>query len=150
MQAIASKLSNAARARVRDRLRGRPRVPLSGLITGQATTTEPTNDTALAHALAGLIGVDAEHLRPNDRFREIFRVHRDELPQDIQPLMPKAGLNDVIDPFAFALLDFVEKRIGDDRSRLQRAAFVPSPKNENEWIDRILDMTFAEFLIALA
>jgi hypothetical protein len=150
MQAITSKVSDAARTRVRARLRGRVKVPLSGSARDQLTAPASENGTSLAQALANLIGVEVEQLRRDDKLREILRVHRNELPADVQRLLPKIGLSDVVDPFAFALLDFVEKRIGEDPSRVKRAPFVPLPTSEDEWIDRILSMTVGELLGALA
>jgi hypothetical protein len=94
--------------------------------------------------------VDLEHLRREDKFRDILRVHRDELPVAVQPLIQKVGLRDVVDPFGMALLDFVEKRIGEDNSRMKRAPFIPVPSNEDEWVERILDTTVGELLVALA
>jgi hypothetical protein len=150
MPANTSKVSTAAKARVRDRLRERPKEPITNSITAQIPASDSKTATTLANDLAVLIGVDVEHLRAGDRLRNILRVHTDELPENVRPLVPRVGLGDVVDPFAFSLLDFVEKRIGKDRSRMQRPAFMPRPKNEEQWIERILDMTVADFLTALA
>lgn len=150
MQYNTTKVSNAAMARVRDRLRDRPKLSVAGSIASQLPAPDSMKVAAIANELAALFGVDVEHLRPSDTLRDLQRVCRDELPADIQPLMARIGLKDVFDPLAFDLLDIVEKRMGQDRSRLLRAPFVPAPKSEEEWIDRILDMTVADFLSALS
>ena len=149
MQTITSRLSNAARARVQARLRARPKLPFSGALEGKGSTGAATA-SELAQSLAELISVDLEHLRREDTFRDIFRVRRDELPVEVQPLLQKVGLHDVVDPFGMALLDFVEKRISEDRSRMKRAPFARAPSNEDEWLERILDTTVGELLVALA
>ena len=145
MPGITGKISKAARARVRARLVARPQVSARAF---SELTAMPTHST-LARDLASVIGVDAQYLRREDVLGEILRVHRNELPPDIQPLLARVGLQDVVDPFAFGLLDFVEKRIGEDQSRLKRDPFVPTPKTEDEWIARILSLTFGELFDAL-
>ena len=109
MTGIANQLSLADQACVRDRLRERRAVAADNWILADLLRSAPDQVTSLAERLAALIGVPAKYLRSEDKFHEILRVHREELPPEVQPLMAKAGLADVIDPFAFALLDFVEK-----------------------------------------
>lgn len=149
MPATASELSNAAKAHVRARLRDRPIVPVIQGVGEKGLALVPQTE-ALIQILAKLIGVDVNHLRIEDQLRETLRVHRNELPVSIQGLMTKVGLTDVIDPFSFDLLNFVEERISQDQRRLERPSFLPSPKDEEEWIDRIMDMTVAQFLQSLA
>lgn len=141
MLTTTSKVLDAARARVRDRLLTRPEAPLA---------VHDPSAAASAVALAGILGVKIEHLRLDDRLQDILRVHRDDLPADVRAMMGKLGLREVIDPFAFDLLDLVERRFREQRARAQRLAFHPIPKNEEEWIDRILSMTVNELLTAIA
>jgi hypothetical protein len=149
MIGTANKLSLAARERVRARLLERVAISPGKWIPADLLRSDPDEVTALATRLAALIGVPAGHLRAEDKFREILRVHREELLPEIQSLMAEAGLVDVIDPFAFALLDFVEKRVGEDPSRLQHFTFQPSPSNEGQWLERILELSVGELLRAL-
>ncbi len=44
----------------------------------------------------------------------------------------------------------VERTIRQNPARLKNAAFSPTPKDEDEWIERILGMTVADYLRALA
>ena len=145
-----TKLSKAARLRVRERLQGRPRMSIVGSVLSECGSAGSPGIATLADALSTMIGIDIDYLRPDETLREALRVHRDELSDDVRDLFSVVGLQDVIDPFALALLDLVEERIREDPSRLQRAAFVPLPSDEDEWVERILGMTVSEFLKALA
>ncbi|GAC1480171.1 MAG: hypothetical protein NVS1B4_25220 [Gemmatimonadaceae bacterium] len=143
-----ARLLNSAAALVRERLRHRPPMPISDVGADASVGVTRASRDALIEGLASAIGVEARCLRLDDRLQDILRVHRDELPPDHQKLMTKIGLHDFIDPLAFDLLAFVERRIGNNQSRLAR--FKPWPKNEGQWIDRILRMTVADLVDALA
>ena len=144
MPTIANQFTNAAKARVRAKLRDRE----GGASPTDLSRREIPNE--VKEELSELLDVDIAYLRAGDRLREILRIHRSELPADAQPLMEKLGLKDIADPFAIDLLHYVEKRIARDSTRLQRPAFRPQPNSEDEWIERIMDMTVAELSSALA
>jgi hypothetical protein len=144
------KLLRAAESRVRERLRERPKAPLLEAVVGGSGQEQISAVASLAVELSLVIGTDLEHLRASETFREALRVRREELSSEAGALMPQVGLSDVIDPFAFDLLDLAERRIREKPSRAQQEVFLPAPKNEDEWIERILDLTVADFLRALA
>jgi hypothetical protein len=139
-------LIQAAKIRIRERLTHRSRLDLGPPRRARTRITQRAN--AVVEQIASLIGVDASQLQPEDHLREILRVSQAELPQDVQALMPQFGLSGVIDPSAFDLLDFVEKSVAGDRSKLNR--FRPMPRDDSEWLERILDMTLSELAEALA
>ena len=145
-----TKLLRAAEAQVRERLRQRPMIPLVESVVGSAGPEDESKVSSLAAELAEVIGVDVGHLRPSETLRESLRVHRDELGSEIGMLMPKVGLDDVVDPFAFGLLDLVERKFRERPTRVESQFFAPTPKNEDDWVERILDLTVADFLRALA
>ena len=97
-----------------------------------------------------MIGVDADHLRPTDRLGDIFRVDATELPQDMRPLLRKFVSGDHMRVFGFEVFDLLERRIAQNRSILEKPPFVPTPKSEDEWMERIMGMTVAELLSVLA
>jgi hypothetical protein len=103
----------------------------------------------VATELASLIGVDVKYLRAEDSLRDILVVRAGELPVGTRKLLEKAGLVDAVNPFAFDLIDFVERRIGQEQSRLQHRAFSPLPKSEEEWVERLEGMTVRELVEAL-
>ena len=145
MPTIANQFTSAAKASVRAKLRDRE--------DGQESPTGPSkkeNPDEVKQELSQILDVGVAYLRAGDRLRDILRIHRSELPANAQPLMEKLGLKDIADPFALDLLHYVEKRIGRDSTRLTRPAFRPPPRSEDEWIERIMDMTVAEFSSALA
>jgi hypothetical protein len=144
MPTIASQVVAAAKARVRARFRDRTGIAGASNVQSSGCVEKLKND------LAALLGIDSAHLRGDDKLRDILRVHRNELSFDAQLLMEKVGLKDVVDPFAFDLLHYVEKRIGRDSAFLRRPAFLPQPRNEGEWIERIMGMTVAELSAALS
>lgn len=150
MAFASSKLLNAAGARVRERLSQRHMIPLVEQVPGVSEPEQVAAMSALAGELSRVIGVDASYLRASETLREPLRVRREELASEIGELMPRVGLGEVVDPFAFDLLELVERRFREKPSRVERAAFSPMPKNEDEWIERILDLTVADFLITLA
>ena len=145
MPTIANQFSLAAKARVRAKLRDRAEGSHNLMNVPRIETPH-----AATKDLATIVGVEAVHLRPDDRLRDILRVHRTDLPPDAQPLMERLGLRDIADPFAIDLLHYVENRIGRDSARLRRGPFTPQPQNEEEWIERIMGMTVAELSSALA
>ncbi len=144
------KLLKAAEDRVRERLRERPAVPLVQAVVGSSDREQISAVSSLAAELGVVIGTDVRHLRATETFREALRVRREELASEAGALMPRVGLSDVIDPFAFDLLDLAERKFREKPSRVQDKVFAPLPKNEDEWIERILDLTVADFLRALA
>ncbi|GAC1418074.1 MAG: hypothetical protein NVSMB53_17110 [Gemmatimonadaceae bacterium] len=143
-----TRLLESAAALVRERLRHRPPTETSEVGKESGAALRNGSRADLLEEFALIIGVEASCLRLDDRLQDALRVERHELPADHQRLMSKLGLRDVIQPFAIDLLDFVEQRIGNDHARLAR--FQPWPKNEDEWIDRILGMTIADLIDALA
>ncbi|MBX3134186.1 MAG: hypothetical protein KF689_12465 [Gemmatimonadaceae bacterium] len=145
-----TKLLRAAEAQVRERLRQRPMIPLVESVVGSAGLEDESAVSSLAAELAKVIGVEVGHLRPTETLRESLRVHRNELGSEIGKLMTKVGLDDVVDPFAFGLLDLVERKFREKPTRVESVFFAPAPKNEDEWVERILDLTVADFLRALA
>lgn len=149
MAFASSDLLKAAGTRVRERLSQRPMVPLVEQVAGDSEAEQVRAISALAGELSKVIGVDARHLRASETLRESLRVRREELASEIGELMPRVGLGDVVDPFAFDLLDLVEQRFREKPSRVERAAFAPKPQNEDEWVERILDLTVADFLTTL-
>lgn len=150
MPSVTSKLSKAARRRVRERLQARPKIAIVASVISEHGDAGSVGIATLADALSTMIGIDIDHLRPDETLRDALRVQRDELSSDVRDLFSEIGLENVIDPFAFSLLDLAEKRFREDPSRVQRAVFIPLPSNEDEWVDRLLDMTVSEFLNALA
>jgi hypothetical protein len=143
-------LLKAAEARVRERLRQRPTISLVESVVGDAKSKEADRIRALASELAEVIGVESGRLRPAETLRHALRVHRDELGSEIGALMAKVGLDDVVDPFAFALLDLAERKFRERPTRAEHNVFAPLPQNEDQWIERILDLQVADFLRALA
>jgi hypothetical protein len=141
-----TRLLAAASARVKERLQQRDRL---GLLRGAADASVGS-PTRIVAQLSAILGVDATYLRPEETLREVLRVHRSELPADLQDLFPALGLQDFVDPFALEILDMVEREIRRDRTKIHRKPFVPTPTNEDEWVTRLLDMTIAEFVEALA
>lgn len=144
------RLLAAAHETVQARLRQRTKVSLANSF---ATTNPERPRESLeneARQLAAIVGVDMDYLRPDDRLGDILRVEQTELPEDVRPLLRKFGLDHFVRVQAFEILDHVERRMAKDRSILYRPPFVPSPRNEDEWIDRIMNMTVGELLIALA
>lgn len=146
MPTAASQFISVAKACVRARLRDRK--DGNGTSISDGRSERGTED--VKKELATLLDIDNAHLRYEDRLRDILRVHRNELPPDTQLLMEKLGLRDLADPFAIDLLHYVEKRIGRDSARLRRPAFLPQPRNEEEWIERVMGMTVADLTAALA
>lgn len=140
----------AAEALVRERLRQRQVMPLAKAIVGEGDDERAVSLGSIASELGTVLGLDAGYLRPNETFRESLRVHRDELGGEVRGLLPKLGLRDVVDPFAFELLALAEKRFREVPARATHTAFAPIPKTEDEWIERILDMRIADYLRALA
>lgn len=144
-----TKVLRAAERRVRERIQESPATPLREV---QATAVQGKNvgvAPVLAQELANLVGIRVEQLSLDTPFREYLRVHQDELPSDVRVLMPKIGLEEVVDPFAFDLLDYAERKFRELPERAKRKAFSPTPRSEDEWIDRIMGMTAREFLQAL-
>lgn len=142
-----TELSMAARARVRERLQQRDR---SLQLRASSRAFSEDGFSRVVAELSTILGVDAGYLRPDETLGQALRVHRSELPSEVHHLFPALGLHDVVDPFAFALLDMVEGELRRDPSKQYRRAFTPTPKSEAEWVSRLLNLTVAEFVEALA
>jgi hypothetical protein len=149
MAGATARLNAIARAQVEARLRERPPLPVDQWAQG-ITEEEKARRMRVIEDLSRVIGVAPQQLRPDDRLDEVLRVSRSSLPEPAQRDMTSLGLREVFDPYAFALLDFVERRVGEDRTRLSRESFQPTPKSESEWVDRILRLTVGELAEALA
>ena len=137
----------SAKARVRSRLANRSAVEP---MTLRYANAQAPDVTSILRELSAIFGVDERQLRGADKFRDILRVHRSELPENIQDLFPSLGLTDHVDVFVLDLLHLLENRVGKKTSRLSSPAFIPVPTNEDEWVERILEMTIEEFTVALA
>lgn len=144
-----TKVLRAAETRVRERIKEAAPTTSVGSPAQIVTTAATSRFAALTEELATLIGVNAELLKLDTSLREFLRVHSDELQPDVRALMPKLGLRDVVDPFAFDLLNFAERRFREVPARAKHPAFTPAPRNEDEWVERILDLTARDFLNAL-
>jgi hypothetical protein len=140
----------AAKDLIRSKLRERGEAPANEDLRSVPLSSQNQKALTLPQELADVIGVEIECLRLDDKFGDILSVHSRDLSEDIQRLMKQIGLTDSIDPFGLDLLHFIEKRGGGDESRLRRPAFLPLPSDESEWIERIMEMTVRQFLIALA
>ena len=103
-----------------------------------------------AKAFGSIIGIDPDHFRPDDRLGEILRVDRGDLPADVQSLLSRFGLRDHIIVGGARLLEHVESRTRSDRAILNQPPFVPTPRSEDEWMDRIMGMTIQQFLVVLS
>lgn len=144
------RLIAAAEEHVRAKLRRRPKAPLAASIEARESMQPHASIEAQAKELALIVGVDPDHLRPDDRLGDILCVGRDELPVDVQPLFQKFGLRDHIIVRGTEILDHVERRAGVDQAILNREPFVPAPRNEDEWMERVMGMTVEELLVTLA
>ena len=144
-----TKVLRAAESRVRERIKHdvAPRRVDDGC--RDLTDDASVRFAPLAQELAKSLGIDVGDLQLDTTLRKLFRVHRDELSPEVRALMPKLGLGDVVDPFAFDLLDFAERRFREVPGRAKHHAFTPAPQNEDEWVERILDLTARDFLNAL-
>ncbi len=145
------KLHSSAVRRIHERLAQRGSRPLldhwrsRGRLVGNLSALEE-----VAAELARIVGVDVNLFRPDDVLSQCLRVRRDELPSEIARTFPDHHLQDAYEPFAFPVLDLVEKRLRKNRALIDHPSFQPLPKNEDEWLNRILDLTVAEFCEALA
>lgn len=149
MPTVANVVAAAAKDRVRHRLQQRSRSPLTHLLSAVGDEVDQPSLLKAAQEFAAVVGVDVECFRPNDRLGELLRVKRDELPTSVHAVLPRLGLSDVVDPYAFDLLHFVEQRVGRDRKKLSRPAFLPMPASEEEWIERISTLSVAELLASV-
>lgn len=145
-----TKLLRAAEVQVRERLRLRPIFPLEKAIVGSPGLEDADKVRAIAAELDAVIGVEVGHLRPAETLRESLRTHRDELGREYGKLMTELGLDDVVDPFAFGLLDLVERKFRGNPKLVESELFAPMPRNEADRVERILDLTVADFMRALA
>ena len=150
MDLTPKKLIATAERIVQARLSTRPNIALVKSVQAQGSERSLTALDVEAEKLARCIGVDSGQLRPDDRLGEILRVYEGELPPHARPLLRKFGHSDHILIGGFAILDHVEQRMAEVRSIVRERPFVPSPKSEDEWMDRIMGMTVGELLTVLA
>ncbi len=150
MNLTPGRLMAAAEEHVHGKLQRRSKVPLVASIESRESVQSHSSLETQAKQLASIVGVDRDHLRPDDRLGDILRVDGDELPVDVRPLLQKFGLRDHIIVRGTEILDYVERRAGADRGILNREPFAPAPRNEDEWMERIMDMTVEQLLVTLA
>jgi hypothetical protein len=145
-----TRLNRIAEDIVRARLRKRSRTSI--VPSGYASDDEACSSkfASAANALASIVGIEADYLRPDDRLGNIFRVDEQELPDDVRPVLRKFLSGDRIVVFGFEILALLERRIAMERSILERPLLLPAPKSEDEWMERLLGMTVEELLSVLA
>jgi hypothetical protein len=141
------RIERAAQARVRERLAQRvPRPTLDLLRDASLPVDLHSTATALVTRAGLVLGVDPCLLRAEDRLGEILRVDAEELPS-IQPdEWRRAGLPMRVTVHSYDLMHLVETFSNRSKWKARWASIPGPPRNEEQWIDRILAMTVGEFL----
>lgn len=142
------KVVQAAKARVRQRLAEQAGVRATSRSDARSVWT--AKEFEIATSIAAALNVEIAHLPRREILATILRVHKDDLPDDIQRLLPSVGLTNWVDPFALDLLALVEKTIGRDRNKLNCPLWTPRPTNEDEWVERIMGATLDDLVVALS
>lgn len=136
-----------AEQRVRSRLNERSSWDLRELViaAGLPPSHVPSAQKLLAD-LGANIGLDVTKLRPDDRMSRLLRVARDELPE-IASAWEKHGFGEYVEVFSYDIMHVVESLADPHRWRDKWQSLDSPPANEEEWLDRIMDMTVGAFLI---
>jgi hypothetical protein len=142
-------IGRSAKECVRQRLVLRPVTSIETILS--ECGVQSGREAAASRLFVGLgdvIGVEPGRLRPNDRMGELLRVRKEELGPGLSiRAWEKAGLKDFIEVFSYDIMYLVEKLSTRAGWNKKWGEFNPRPRNEEESIDRIMEMTLCEFLL---
>jgi hypothetical protein len=142
------KIERLARARMVSRLESREPIPVARIVQeslpGNGQHAERAN--ALIISLAKLLQVEPTSLRPDDRLGELLKVTAEEIPEVSLDEWDHTGLKKFIVLGAYDLMHLVEAWSDRKSWSRKRDSLVQPPRNEEEWLDLILDMSVADFL----
>jgi hypothetical protein len=143
-----SRVYKAAAATVRERLASRGSVSCEEIIAlCHLSADRMSSAKHLLVSLAHTVGVECGKFRPEDRFSELFTVPLDPQIDDKRPPSDAALPLHVFAYEIFAMLQEIS-----DRSSWAKTAQrnFPDVRDEEQWIDEIMEMTLCGFLTAFA
>lgn len=148
----AHKIYRAAAEVVRSRICDRPVIPVETLITGLSIPVGFHGRAAsIWSAVAKLWGVGEGQLRADDRFAEVCRVVRSDLPDLPPSAWEEAGLKVGLDVHPYDLMHIAERAL--DREEWEEVRLSVSqdpPSTEEAWVELIMTMTLGEFVAAFS
>lgn len=142
-----NQIYHAAEERVRQRLNVRDPIPASQILADSGLDSSLIREgTTLINNLAKLLGVDAARLRADDRLEDLVRVNAQELTSVSPDSWRRAGLRGFIVVHVYDIMHMVETFSDYHKWKEKWASLLNPPRNEEQWIDLILDMTVSEFV----
>ncbi len=136
---------NAGRTIVRARLEDREDRTTIDLL--QSSNVAPVAAALrLAEGLAKELGVAAGKLRPEDRLGDLFRVRRPEFTAISDKQWADSKLGGFFEVARYDIMFLVEHTSTRAGWTAQWRTLDPRPQNEDQWLDRIMQMRVDEFL----
>jgi hypothetical protein len=139
------RIMGEAKRVVRERLRDRNDVSVIDLLLESGVPPIPAAMN-VAEGLARALGVAAGRLRPGDRLADLCRVSRQELGAVTDEVWSQSKFGEFAEVGSYDLMFLVETASASDGRTERWRTLEPAPKNEEEWLDRIMEMRVGEFL----
>jgi hypothetical protein len=142
-----SRIDKAARRLVRERLsQGERKTPADIISAWSIAPMQANSARVLLEALEATLEVPFGNITPDDRLGHVFRVRLIDLPEISEQVWKNTGLHQTLEVFGTDILYVVEKQSTKPWWSSRHRALNPSPKNEDQWIDAIMNMSARQFL----
>lgn len=139
-----SRITRAAKTRAAQRLQAREPQSIDRLLADAGIADKAARP--IVEELARTLGVTAERLRAEDRLAELCRVSATELPDVTADLWEASKLPNWVEIASYDIMHLAETRTSRAAWTSYWKSLDPRPRNEDEWIDRFMQMHINEFL----
>ena len=100
----------------------------------------------LVHALADETRMDWVRVSGETRLRDLLFVGKEVVPPSLYKSWRRSRFGDYMECFPYSIMHVVETLSAKSKWRSAWAALPEPPKNEEEWLNLIMAMTWCEFL----
>lgn len=147
MNRIATKITRAAKRRVRERLADRSPASIDDILDGSLVKSSSRGDAVdLLARVGAVLGVDPAVLRADDRLGALLEVRAEEMPSITSSEWRSAGLHGRVVVHIYDIVHIISRYSDRRRWNEKWRSLEDPPESEEESIDLILAMTIRDFL----
>jgi hypothetical protein len=140
----------AAKEFARTRLASRPNIDLMQLLSDCGVEGAVSLAEQLLNLVASLLSVSVGKLRSTDVLGEILRVPHADLDECARESLRAHKIGDPLEVGSYDFLATLDELIPSERWREVFSSFEIPPRSDEEWLDRIGEMSLGEFVRAFS